>query len=183
MLAPSACLHWGWSEWLAEHPHQTFNPRDPDLRQPQFDFYTRIAMLGAWGYSQKLPELPGWVLERLTYHNRMYQQHVKRFVRTADLYRLTEQPRRNGKGDRWAAFQCSLPDGTEHLLFVFRLTGAETERVLHLRELRAEQKYSLTWLTSAKAEQRLGAEFMRDGLSFNDLMEEDSQIILIRQES
>jgi hypothetical protein len=30
-------------------------------------------MLGAFGYSQRLPDLPDWVWQRLEYHVRMYQ--------------------------------------------------------------------------------------------------------------
>ncbi len=97
-------------------PQQNFNPHDPRLTRQMLDYYTRIAMLGVCGFSQKLPELPQWVAARLADHIRIYKAHVRRFVRDAALYRLTEQPRRNGMGDRWCSFQYSLPDGSEQVL-------------------------------------------------------------------
>ncbi len=180
MLAPEVCLHWGWCEWINEHPRQTFNPRDPNLKQHQLDYYTRISMLGAFGFSQKLPELPEWVASRFAYHIRMYQEEIKRFVRSADVYRLTEQPRREGKGDRWAGFQYAMPDETEHLLFAFRLDGGEPERVLYPRSLDEKRTYTLTWLSAERSEQRSGLTLVRDGLLFADLLEEDSAIVLLR---
>jgi alpha-galactosidase len=180
MLAPEVCLHWGWCEWINEHPRQTFNPRDPNLKPYQLDYYTRISMLGAFGFSQKLPELPEWVADRFAYHIRMYREEIERFVRSADVHRLTEQPRREGKGDRWAGFQYAMPDGTEHLLFVFRLDGAGSERVLYPRSLEGGRTYALTWLSAQRSEQRRGAELMRDGVRFDDLLEEDSAIVLIK---
>ena len=142
-LAPDVCLHWSFSEWRVGNgpPQQNFNPRDPALQPHQLDYYTRISMLGVFGFSQKLPELPEWVALRLAQHIAIYRQHVRRFVREADLYRLTDQPRRSGEGDRWCAFQYSLPD--EHLLFVFRLPGAEPARAIRLRNLQADRLYQI----------------------------------------
>jgi alpha-galactosidase len=109
----------------------------------------------------------------------MYKNQIRRFIRLADLYRLTEQPKRETRGDRWAGFQYSLPEGSEHLVFVFRLHGAEPERTLHLRELEEDRIYTLEWLTAQKSEERSGSGLMRDGLTFDQLLEEDSAIILI----
>jgi alpha-galactosidase len=180
MLAPEVLLHWGWSEWLHEHPHQTFNPRDPNLKQHQLDYYVRISMLGECGFSQRLPELPQWVADRFAHHIEMYKNQIRRFIRVADVYRLTEQPKRETRGDRWAGFQYSLPEGSEHLVFVFRLHGAEHERTLHLRDLEEDRIYTLKWLTAQKSEERSGSDLMRYGLTFDQLLEEDSAIILIR---
>lgn len=52
-------------------------------------------MIGLYGYSQKLPLLPDWMAECVAVHNRIYKQTVRRFVAEAQLYRLTEQPRRS----------------------------------------------------------------------------------------
>ncbi|MBC8075371.1 MAG: alpha-galactosidase, partial [Chloroflexales bacterium] len=96
MLAPNAWLHWGLSEWINGYAPQTFNPRDPALRPHQLDYYARIGMLGSFGLSQKLPDLPAWVAERYAAHIALYRETMRRFVRKADFYRLTEQPRRDG---------------------------------------------------------------------------------------
>ncbi len=182
MLAPDACLHWSWSEWRTEHPRQTFDPRSPELAPHQLDYYTRIGMLGAFGLSQRLPELPGWVADRLRWHVNLYKDVVRRFVREGDLYRLTEQPRRDGRGDRWAGFQYALPDGSEHLAFVFRLDGGESERVLRFRELDPGREYEVRWLTQPREERASGQRLMADGLRFRELREEDSAILLLRAE-
>jgi alpha-galactosidase len=180
MLAPEMCLHWGWSEWIdSKHPHQTFNPRDPNLTQDQLDYYVRNGMLGAFGYSQRLPDLPQWVWQRLEYHARMYQDVVRRFVRTGVVHRLTGQPKREGRGDRWAGFQYALRDGSEHLLFVFRLHDGEPERVLRPRALDPDAVYAITALTAGTTQQQTGSQLMERGLRFADLPEEGSEILLI----
>ena len=63
-------------------------------------------------------------MERIAWHTLIYKDHVRRFVSKGTLYRLTAQPNRSGAGERWCAFQYSLPDQSEHLLAVFRLPSA-----------------------------------------------------------
>jgi alpha-galactosidase len=181
MLAPEVCLHWGWCERAEnKHPHQTFNPCDPNLQPHQLDYAVRNGMLGAFGYSQKLPDLPAWVAERLAFHARTYKDLVRRFVRSGTLHRLTAQPQREGLGDRWAGFQYALPDGSEQLLFAFRLDGGAPERTLHLQNLDPERRYTLSWLDAGTEEQRTGAALMEKGIHFTQLPEEGSEIIHIR---
>lgn len=179
MLAPEVCLHWSFSEWLGDHPQQFFNPRDPQLKQHQLDYYIRISMLHGMGISQKLPELPQWVMDRFAFHIDMYQVHIRRFIKDAVLYRLTGQPEREGKGDRWAGFQYHLSKD-EHLLFVFRLSGSESKRIICLRHLDEEMTYQIIWLSEdERVEYIQGSELMQRGLAFNHLDEEDSSILLI----
>jgi alpha-galactosidase len=174
-------LHWSFSEWRSENPpiKQTFNPRDPRLTQKQLDYYTRISMLGLYGFSQKLPELPQWVADRLKIHTHLYKDTVRRFVKEADLYRLTDQPRRSGEGERWCAFQYSLPGGTEHLLFVFRLPGAPAKRAIPLLGLQPDRNYTIEGLEGEFRLQMPGSELMGGGLSFTTLEEEDSALLRI----
>lgn len=178
MLAPSAWLHWGWSEWVNSHPKQSFNPRDPELRPHQLDYYLRIGSLGVFGLSQKLPELPQWVAQQYRAHIELYRGTLRRFVREADFYRLTEQPRRHGLGERWAAFQYVLADGAEQLVAVFRLPGGEQERTLRLYRIEPEREYSLRWLGTERGERRSGAELL-GGFRCSALPEEGSELILI----
>jgi alpha-galactosidase len=109
----------------------------------------------------------------------MYQNVVRRFVRTGVVHRLTGQPRREGRGERWAGFQYALPDGAEHLLFVFRLHGGEPERVLRLRALDPDAVYDVTALTGGTKQQMTGSQLMESGLRFANLPEEGSEILLI----
>jgi alpha-galactosidase len=124
-----------------------------------------------------LPELPDWVVKRFAHHIHQYQALIERFVREGDLYRLTGQPKREMRGERWAAFQYSLPDGREHLLFVFRLDGGEAERTLRLRALPLERQVVLTWLSTQEKETRSGRALMEEGIRFNHLAEEETAII------
>lgn len=179
MLAPDGLLHWSFCEWrnVNPPPQQNFNPRDLRLTRTQLDYYTRISMLGLYGFSQKLPELPAWVAERLKTHTSLYVEVVRRFVSQGDLYRLTDQPRRSGSGERWAAFQYSLPDETENLLFVFRLPGSEARRAIRLQNLHPDRVYSIDGLEGEFHQQMTGSDLMNGELVFDTLLEEDSIIL------
>ncbi len=178
LLPADACLHWSASEWRSENPppEQDFNPRDPALTMEQFDSFTRAAMLGAFGMSQKLPDLPEWVAKRLAAHIRVYKEHIRRFVREGDLYHLTDQPLRSGAGERWCAFQYHLPDDAESLLFVFRLTGGEPQRAIKLKDLTAERVYQIAGFEGETYESLTGAALMDQGLILT-LSESESAVI------
>ena len=137
-------------------------------------------MLGAFGLSQKLPELPDWVTARYAAHIALYKTTLRRFVREADFYRLTAQPRRFGRGERWAAFQYAMPNDSEHLVAVFRLPGGTPERTLRLYRLNPAREYTLTWLQSNRTDRRRGANLLANGLRCDDLPEEGSALILLR---
>ncbi|MBX3085547.1 MAG: alpha-galactosidase [Anaerolineae bacterium] len=181
MLAPDACLHWSFGEWIGKNPPppQNFNPRDPKLTPHQFDYYTRISMLNVFGYSQKLPELPAWVDARLTKHTQIYKDHVRRFVREADLYRLTGQPHRDGGGDRWSAFQYRLPDQSENVLFVFRLPGGEASRTIKLYDLQPDRLYRIVGFEGEDMGAMRGYDLMETGLCFDTLPEEGSVLLRV----
>lgn len=179
MLAPNACLHWSFSEWRgAGRPvQQNFDPHDPTLTPAQFDYYTRIGMLGAFGLSQKLPTLPDWMAQRLAQHVATYKNHVRRFVLRANLYRLTAQPQRDGSGERWTAFQYSLPESGEHLVFIFRLPGAPDSHVVRLTGLAPEHSYTVTGFDGEPTRTLTGHALMTDGLRFDALPEEGSALL------
>ncbi len=180
MLAPEVCLHWGLSEWVTPHPHQTFDPRDPSLTQQRLDFCIRTALLGAAGVSLRLPDLPRWVADRIAFHARLYGACIGPFVRDGVLFRLTAQPRRDGRGDRWCAFQYSLAQ--EHLLVIFRLRGAEPQRTLLLHNLQPASYYRLTSVDDHPEWRRRGKDLMCEGISVDCLDEEDSMIIILKEE-
>ncbi len=181
MLAPDVLLHWTYSDWrnLNPPPYQTFSPHDPTLTRQKWDYYSRISMLGLYGLSQKLPDLPEWLAKRVVEHNTIYKQHVRRFVQEADLYRLTDQPRRSGEGERWAAFQYSLPDKSEHLLFVFRLPGAEQERAIRMLDLDPDRVYTVAGFEGEWSAQIPGRTLMEKGLVFAVLEDEESVLLKV----
>jgi alpha-galactosidase len=181
MLAPDVLLHWTFSHWrnLNPPPYQIFDPHDPNLTVKQWDYYSRISMLGLYGLSQRLPDLPDWLWQRAEQNNRIYKEQVRRFVKEADLYRLTDQPRRNGMGERWPAFQYSLPDKSEHLLFVFRLPGAPAERSIRLQNLEPTRTYTVRGLEGEFEQTASGRTLMEEGLHFDTLGEEESSLLKI----
>ena len=181
MLAPNTLLHWTYSQWRNTNPppYQTFDPHDPKLTRKIWDYYCRISMLGLFGLSQRLPTMPAWMAERSVEHIAIYKDHVRRFIKEADLYRLTDQPRRSGEGERWPAFQYSLPDKSEHLLFVFRMPGAGPEGRIKLQELEPERVYTVSGFEGETGQRRTGRELMTDGLVFKGLLEEDSALLKI----
>jgi alpha-galactosidase len=181
LLAPDVLLHWTFSHWrnLNPPPYQNFDPRDPNLTLKKWDYYSRISMLGLFGLSQRLPDLPDWLWQRAEQNNRIYKEQVRRFVKEADLYRLTEQPRRDGTGERWPAFQYSLPDKSEHLLFVFRLPGAPAERSIRLQDLDPARTYTVRGLEGEFEQTASGRTLMEEGLHFDTLGEEESSLLKI----
>ncbi len=181
MLAPNTLLHWTYSHWRNTDPppYQRFDPCDPHLTRSQWDYYTRTSMLGWYGISQKLTEIPAWLAERIGQQNRLYRNEVRRFIREGDLYRLTDQPLRSGMGERWAAFQYSLPHASQHLLFVFRLPGGEAQRVIRLKNLQPERMYTLHGLEGEVEWQRSGQSLMEEGLLIDSLQEEESLLLKI----
>lgn len=181
MLAPDSILHWSFGDWINKDPpqQQNFNPRDPKLKPHQLDYYTRISMLNVFGLSQKLPELPAWVRERLTFHTNVYKNHVRCFVREADVYRLTSQPKRDGSGERWCSFQYSLPDASEHLLFVFRLPGSEEEKTITLKNLSPKRIYNITGFEGETFAPQSGAELMSTGITFAGMPPESSWLLRV----
>ncbi len=181
MLPPRALLRWSASEWRSpgRPPEQSFHLRDPSLTRARLDYAVHVAMLSACGFSQKLPDLPVWVAERLAGLIRLYKEQVRRFVREADLYHLTGQPQRDGTGERWVAFQYALPDDAAHLLFVFRLPGAEPRRILRLRALQPERRYRLRPLEGGHAWEHTGRELLETGLPVDGLGEEESLLLIV----
>jgi alpha-galactosidase len=169
-LPPNQLLHWGWSQWRSRHAEQTLDPSDPALEPHQIDYHRRIAMLGATGMSYALPDLPEKFWDRVAVNIQTYRDVVRPFVRTADLHRLTDQPRRFGKGERWAGFQYSQPDGESHLLLILRLPGGEAKRPIRLRGLDEHRSYRVD------NEIRTGAELMSEGITVS-LPEQGSAII------
>lgn len=181
MLAPDRLLHWTFSDWRSPHPPppQNFNPHDPHLTRQKWDYYARISMLGLYGLSQKLPEFPEWLAARTVALNAIYQTQVRRFVKDGDLFRLTTQPMRNGSGDRWVAFQYSLQDRSEHLLFVFRLPGAGEARAIQMQDLQADHVYTIEGLEGEFSQQITGSALMEHGMMFSNLAEEESALLRV----
>jgi alpha-galactosidase len=179
VLAPEVCLRWSWSESAQGSSEKRFDPHDPNLQPHQLDYYIRTALLGAAGFSLRLPDLPDWVRDRIRFHAHLYRERIRRFIRSGDLYRLTDQPRRIGDGERWCAFQLSLPH--EHVVFVFRLPGAEPARRVHPQRLDPKMHYLLEWVDGNQSELLPGRDLMENGILVDRLREQDSGIAFVKE--
>ena len=179
MLAPEAILHWGFCEWgFADHPQQTFDPTSAAVTASQLDYYTRISMLHRFGFSQGLPTLLPWIRDRYIQHIDIYKTIVRRFVRSARMFRLTNQPRRDGTLDRYAAFQYIDDTHGDMLVAIFRLPGAKPKRRFWLHHIDANRHYRCTWLGDNRVEIVSGSTIAA-GWMFADLAEPGSALVLV----
>jgi alpha-galactosidase len=178
MLAPNAALVWSWSQTRGAFP--SFNLMDPDLSPERLDYSVRTGMLGMFGMSQRLPEMPDWVRERYAHHVDVYRKRIAPLVRAADVYRLTGQPLQEGGGDRWCAFQYAMPEGNG-AVFAFRLPGGEPARRLRLHGLEPEATYSVEWDLSDRREDVSGKSLMQEGILLEGLPEEGSALIFLQR--
>lgn len=178
-LSPERCLHWVFSQWwhLDALPHQKFDPTDPALTNKQLDYFTRISMLHGFGLSQRLPDLPKWVSESFRSHIALYKKIVRPHIKKSEVLLLTEQPLREGEGDRWAAFQY-VKSNDEHLLFTFRLDGATQARLIKPGRLDSKKIYLVTNLGDNTQYQQSGKELL-EGILFDTLLEQDSSLLRI----
>ncbi|NLE45737.1 MAG: alpha-galactosidase [Chloroflexi bacterium] len=178
MVAPNACLHWPWSQTRGSFP--SLDLPTEEITGKQLDYYFRIGMLHTYGLSHRLPDLPDWIRERLAEHIRYYKDKVKPFILEADLYHLTEQPLRDGTGDRWCGFEYAMPDQKDVMVFVFRLPGGEPQRWIKLKGLLPDATYEVHWEDSGLERGISAQALMTDGVLFEGLPEEGSEILRLR---
>jgi len=197
MLPPERCLHWMWSDAKS---FQGLDLKRPGLKEYKFDYYVRISMLGHFGISHKLFEFPEWAKNRLKYHINLYKSKIRDFIRESKIYHLTDQPSRDGKGDRWCAFEYvidekSVPKNIKErpniadtsgvseisgIIFIFRLPHSTRRKTIKLKGLYPSKKYKLVWEDRNFAEtNRTGRELMEKGIKISFLKEEQSAIIFL----
>ena len=167
LLPPAAMLHWANSEFLWQHPQQTFDLQDPALTEEAFDAFVRGCFMHRLGVSWKLPEMPERWRQRFAQHVELYQREIRPFVRAGTLRRLTEMPRREGGGDPFAAFQLTLDDD-RHLLLGFALEPGTGNHTLTPAGLSPNVHYlmrSLDFDAPQSGDARTGAVWMDEGLS------------------
>lgn len=178
-LAPTAILHWHFGEWgYADHPQQTFDPTSTDVTPTQLDYYARIAMLHRIGFSLALPSLLPWIRQRYETHIAIYKDVVRRFIGSATLTRLTNQPRRDGTLERYAAFAYHDDAVGDLLIAVFRMPGAKPKRRIWIPGIDPTKRYRCIWLGDNRVIELTGSQ-LSHGLLVDDLAEPGSALIHI----
>ena len=186
MLPPGVCLKFSYSEWGGSHAsrsrelRQTYSPGDPSTPLGESDTYFRAAMLHNFAVSQRLPDLPPPVADRLREHTAFYKQVARRFVEDGRITRLTRQPLRSG-GERLPAFQLTLDDEDRHLVVLFRLVGAVAEASVRIAGLHPAARYRLSSPFEGEFSEQFasGAELARDGIDASKLEPRRSLVVLV----
>ncbi|UNX55802.1 alpha-galactosidase [Georgenia sp. TF02-10] len=146
MLPARAVLHWSESQWRGFHPCQNLDLASLDA--PTFDQALRAVMLHRFGVSYRLVDLSAELRRRLAQHLTTYRDEIAPLVRAGAVIRpLTDQPLRQGGGERFPAFQL---DGSEtKIVAAFRLDGAPEGCTLAPRGLDPAARWRLTLLGPA----------------------------------
>lgn len=177
-LHPALCYQFMQSECISDH-NGIFNPITEDITPAKLDYYIRAALLSTCGFSYRFQNWkPEWK-ERLKEYIAFFKHISKDYILDGDMYRLTGQALRGGKGDRWQAYQYRAQYGWNYV-FLFRLPGAEDERVLRFQALEPDTEYDILFHDREHRITRTGRSFMEDGLLLSGLPEEGSEILLLR---
>lgn len=143
MLPALAILHFPESQWRTFHPLQNFEPSAQDL--PAFDFAMRSVMLHRFAVSYKLRDFAPALRARLAEHVALYRGVCAPLVADRAIVRpLTGQPLREGRGERWPAFQ--LGEGATVVVAAFRLPGAGEQTTVRLKALDENELYRVCLL-------------------------------------
>ncbi len=182
MLHPSVCYHFTWSQNRVFYESNIDkDPIKDDMKQSKLDYIVRADMLDMLGYSYRLPELPKWCAERISYHSKLYKEVIGRFIKEADMYHLTGQALDSGRGDKWNSFLYVMENKEEAVMFVFRLPCGENERKIVLKGLIDDAVYKVRFEDRGICYKISGEDLMKNGILFTDMEEESSEIIYINK--
>lgn len=144
MLPPVSMLHFSWSQFRMEYARQELDFES--LTVNEFDTLLRAAMLHRFGVSLRLPELSDLQRERVQWHAALFADTIAPFVRNGVLRRLTAQPLRDGRGERFPVFQ--LSDGDRHIVAAFRLPEGVATPSIEPAALESGRQYRVTDLAT-----------------------------------
>jgi len=116
----------------------------------------RVAMLGTFGISAPIDRWSPDDIDTTAAHVGLYVTKVRPLVHHGNQFYLTRPPLPDGSSD-WAAIWYAAKDGLSGVLFAFRLSGAEGSRTFHLRGLKEDVRYRVTF-GSGEETTRSGAE-------------------------
>jgi len=175
----SSCLHFSWSQVLGDHNRGIKNPINAMMEPFRFDYIIRAVLMGAPGFSYRLPDMPEWCLERLKSHVSFYKEIYGNFILNGDAHRLTPQPIMGGRGERFPVFQFNSNTG-EAILFAFRLEKADAERKVYPKGLFEDSLYEVSYTDSGKTTEYLGWQLEKSGIVFAGMPEQSSEIVRLK---
>ncbi|HEY3545538.1 MAG TPA: alpha-galactosidase [Propionicimonas sp.] len=185
MLPAASIYHFSESQWRTHHPRQHLDPKT--ISTADYDASLRAVSLHRFALSQKLHELPDALRDRVRAHAADYQDHVIPALREHGVIRpLTAQPRRDGGGERWPAFQ--LTAGDSHVVMAIALDGAGEDSRVRPLGLAPETIYSVRLLgpdadpADLGTTDGLGAELGTEGILLRRASGATSWLLVIEEE-
>lgn len=171
-------LHFSWSQILGDHNLDVQDSMKEPMAVEKLDYMIRAVMMGVPGFSLRLPEIAEWQRNRIRELGEFYTKYSADFILNGDAYRLTEQPQVHGKGERFPVFEFVSTDARA-LVFAFRMPGAGVEQKVLLQGLDPERVYTVTSANNGKYVKQNGAFLMKNGVKFENLCEESSEVLII----
>jgi alpha-galactosidase len=166
------------NDWLIEWPPGRIAGYDDDEDSVGLDdrcdlpFRLRVAMLGSFGISAAIDRWPEADLVIAAEHVALYRNKLRSIIHHGNQYFLTPPPI-DGSGD-WAAIWYVAKDGSNGVLFAFRLGGGEGSRSFPLpaypRRRAIEQAFSLwgaSWTQLERVWREASASLSPDNFSPN----------------
>jgi len=185
MLPAASIYHFSESQWRTHHPRQHLDPKT--ISTADYDASLRAVSLHRFALSQKLHELPDALRDRVRAHAADYRDHVIPALREHGVIRpLTAQPRRDGGGERWPAFQ--LTAGDRHVVMAIALDGAGKECRVRPLGLAPETIYGVRLLgpdadaADLGTSDGLGSELGTEGILLRRASEASSWLLVIEEE-
>ena len=179
-LPAACCYHFTQSQMR----NPLDNDREPepisaDMPRHRFDYIIRACMVCNLGLSYRLDELPDWCAQRLKQLIAFYRGIAIPYVYEGELFRLTGQPIRGGKGERWQAYEYLAGDGSA-VCMVFRLKQSEDSRIIRLQGLEPDRRYAVRFEDAAgRSCEMTGRALMEQGIAFDALPAEASEILRV----
>ncbi len=145
MLPAASILHFSESQWRTHHGSQHLDPAT--LTIPALDQAMHAVALHRHAVSVKLPELSTGLQERLAAHVATYHEHIAPLLAQGAVVRpLTDQPLRDGGGERFPAFQLDAGAAAPAVLVAVRLHGAPRTTVIRPVGLDPQARYQVSAL-------------------------------------
>jgi len=169
------------NDWLIEWPPGKIAGYDDEDtlgldERGDLPFRLRIAMLGSFGISAPIDRWPEADLVTAAEHIALYRNKLRSIIHHGDQYLLTPPPPADGNG-AWAAIWYVTKDGSEGVLFAFRLASANASATFPLAGLLREKHYRVS-LFSAEKEVETTGKALAAGLTITIASEFRSELVL-----